>query len=207
MAEQHRVAHRAEERRADEEPDRGQRVRPARELGRREQPGEAGDGRDQVEGGREFARDRFDLDGFVAASDHRTDARLPFGAQFGLAAHARAAPRDRHAQRERSCRDGCKCKRRGEDMVVAEQHERATEGKDAVDPAQQPAVADADLAPARRHPAEEQAARRELQQECSGVELHQATTARSRGASFNRRGPASVATTMSSRRMPNRPGR
>ena len=51
VPEQHRVGHRTEERRADDEPRRGERRRAARELGAASSPMNADDRRDEVEHG------------------------------------------------------------------------------------------------------------------------------------------------------------
>ena len=213
VAEQHRVADRAEERGADEQPQRGEQVRTAGEHRRREQAELAQRGRDEIERGRELRVTHVGGRVVGCATDHRRDPGPPVGAQLHPAAHPRAP--SHHGDRERDRREHHDADRgrereaaRDRQLLGREQRRRA-DRHHAVDAAQQPAVAEAHLAPARRDPQEREPARRPLQQERRAVELHgapsQSTTARSRGALLRRLGPASVATTMSSSRMPNRP--
>ena len=174
MAEQHRVGDRRRgtpRRRASRR--RREHVRPARELrGARAAPTIAEHGRDEVERGRELGRRRSRVGhlGGVAA-DHRGDARPAVGAQLLAAAHAgRAGARPTPRARPRRDTDDADRRRERDDCAApcgpaSANSATAPTAMHAEHAAEQPAVAEAHLAPARRDPAEQQPAGGPLQQE------------------------------------------
>ena len=96
---------------------------------------------------------------------------------------------------------------RGARSVVAQPDQQACETEDPEHAAQQPSVPDSQLPTPGGDPAEEQAARRPLDEDRRKVELHgQSTMLSSRDTRLRRSGPPGAATTMSSRRIPKRPG-
>ena len=171
-----------------------EQVRAAGELRRREQADRAEDRRDRGRAtggnsGAAVAASRASARPIIAATRARraarTSSRPRTPARAALHRHRErdraSRPRTRSPRRRR--RRAPRRDRRVRNTAAAPRHERAE------DDADQPAVAEADLAAARRDPAEQQPAGRPLQQERRGVELH-ATIARSRGASLSRNGPS-----------------
>ena len=217
MAEEHRVAHRAEERRTDDEPGGRERDRAARELGRREQSDERDDRRDEIERGRELGPDRrirrrrHRRLRSGRRADHRGDARLALGAQRLATAHPRGAAHDGDPERDGAASAVTQRGGAGDCVIVGEEDRTARERE-----RHRRCCAAASRSrgsTSRRRVVTQQNSRppaaswrRNVPASSSTVVPAQATRARSRAASFRRTGPSAVATTMSSSRMPNRPG-
>ena len=168
VAEQHRVGDRAEERGADQEAGHGQPGRrPAGVDRRRDEPDDADDRGDQVERRRELRRSTSTL----AARRGRCrssppPARCALLGQRSLARHAGLAPTTdtTRATPVASTTPAEAASRTGTGSITGSRR-TAADGHQPVDAAQQPAVAEADLAPPGGDPQEEQAADRPLQQE------------------------------------------
>ncbi len=101
-----------------------------------------------------------------------------------LAGHAGLAPDDGHDQGDAGAGGHQQASRRPapDPVPSARPAANAPDGQDQVHAAQQPAVADADLAPAGGHPAEEQATDSPLQQHGGGAEADHGPSTKSRRA-------------------------
>ena len=163
VAEEHRVGDRTEERRADDEAGQAQRVGRRRRTWRRRAARHADDRRDEVE-----PRVESPSAASVASPACRS-SRHPANAIDARAATTGA--RRTYAQRPAASHRRCP-RAIAAPVPVSPARRRRADRHHAVRDAQQPAVADADLAPARGDPAEQQAAGGPLQQQRGEVERH-----------------------------------